>query len=189
MGAAGAYWVMSARSSLPRKLSWWIWCQERRPSGACRGEVAAPASAWAGSGWALSLDHFHLTGDNTDKKQTAQAIRMHAHSSTAGEPRGQPRHRHGVSLTAHMSLVGLRAALNGRRWQQAGNDGGTGGVWGAVEAMLHGGHDPEWRTLQLGPLSTVTGGSLRRSLEGWGTQSLQRLLHQCSMPNPAVGCS
>lgn len=65
-----AYWVTSVRSSLPPKLSWRIWCQERRPSGACRGEVAVPASAWAGSGWALSLDHFHLTGDTTQTQNT-----------------------------------------------------------------------------------------------------------------------
>lgn len=110
VGAAGAYWVMSARSSLPRKLSWQIWCQERRPSGACRGEVAAPASAWAGSGWALSLDHFHLTGDNTDKKQTAQAIRTHAHTSTAREPRGHRWHRHGVSPHCGHEFVGSQSS-------------------------------------------------------------------------------
>lgn len=70
-----AYWVMSVRSSRPRKLSWWIWCQERLPTGACQGEVAAPASGWKCSGWALSLDHFHLTGDTTQTKNKQQAIR------------------------------------------------------------------------------------------------------------------
>lgn len=68
----------------------------------------------------------------------------------AGEPWGHPRNRHGVSLTADMSLLGLRAALNGRHRQQAGNDGGTGGIWGAVEAMPHGSHDPQWRMLEPG---------------------------------------
>lgn len=71
----GAYWVTSVRSSLPPKLSWLIWCQERRPSGACRGEVAVPASAWAGSGWALSLDHFHLTGDTTQTQNTKNSTK------------------------------------------------------------------------------------------------------------------
>lgn len=47
--------------------------------------MAAPASAWAGSGWALSLDHFHLTGDTTQtEKQTAQAIRKHAQHRQSG---------------------------------------------------------------------------------------------------------
>lgn len=88
----GAYWVTSVRSSLPPKLSWWIWCQERRPTGACRGEVAAPASAWAGSGWALSLDHFHLTGDTTQTKNKQQKpLGRHRRQRRGRAPRGAER--------------------------------------------------------------------------------------------------
>lgn len=34
-----------------------------------------PASAWAGSGWALSLDHFHLTGDTTQTQNTKNSTK------------------------------------------------------------------------------------------------------------------
>lgn len=86
-----AYWVMSAKRSLPRKLSWWIWYQVRLPGGAYRG-AAAPTSVWEGSARVPSLGHFHLTRDTTQNKKNKHT---HTHSKPLTPPTGAACPPHG----------------------------------------------------------------------------------------------